>query len=58
MEDRGDARTPIEDGDEIEGVEQTIDPVLRGITKAIDGARDAVDQSLKQRAEEKNPEGQ
>jgi ABC-type transporter Mla subunit MlaD len=58
MEDRGDARTPIEDGDEIEGVEQTIDPVLRGITKAIDGARDAVDQSLKQRDEEKNPEGE
>jgi ABC-type transporter Mla subunit MlaD len=58
MEDRGDARTPIADGDEIAGTEQTIDPALRGITKAIDAARDAVDQSLKQREEEKSPEGQ
>ncbi|MFA6957478.1 MAG: MlaD family protein [Thermoanaerobaculia bacterium] len=58
MEDRGDVRTPIEDGDEIEGAEQTLDPALRGITKAIDAARGAVDESLKQREAAKNPEGQ
>jgi ABC-type transporter Mla subunit MlaD len=58
MEDRGDGRTPIAGGDVIAGVEKTIDPTLRGITNAIDAARKAVDDSMKQRAEEKSPEGQ
>jgi len=58
VEDRGDARTPIGDGDEIEGVEETIDPALRGITHAIDAARGAVDESMKRRDEEKSPEGE
>jgi ABC-type transporter Mla subunit MlaD len=58
MEDRGDTKTPISNGDVIAGYEQTIDPTLKGITNAIDAARKAVDDSMKQRAEEKSPEGQ
>lgn len=56
MEDRGEARTAIRDGEVIDGVEQTIDPALRGITNAIDAAHAAVDESMKRRADEKSPD--
>ena len=54
MEDRGEVRTPVEEGDEITGTEKTIDPVLSGIERAIDKAQGLVDDSMKRRAEQDN----